>query len=209
MLALLREQTAAYPRPLVDTLITELGRDPYIILIACLLSLRAKDSVTIHVCRELFAKVRTPQQFCALPLDELERIIFKTGFYRVKAQVLKRVSIMLLEHYEGNVPQTYAELIAIKGIGPKTANLVLGYAFGIPAICVDTHVHRIANRLGLVQTKTPEQTEAALKRVLPQKYWIEINALLVMLGQNICLPQRPRCGICKLKELCPKRGVKA
>lgn len=208
IIKLLRKQTEAFNRPLVDSLITELGRDPYLILIACLLSLRAKDSMTIHVCRDLFASIRTPEQMSEIPLDQLECIIFRTGFYHNKARVLKHVSSELLKRYAGTVPATYDQLIAIKGIGPKTANLVLGYAFGVPAICVDTHVHRISNRLGLVTTKTPEQTELALRTVVSRQYWIEWNRLLVMLGQNVCLPIRPKCSQCLLAAQCPKIGVK-
>ncbi|MFA6527248.1 MAG: endonuclease III [Candidatus Babeliales bacterium] len=204
----LRKQTKKFTRPLVDTLIAERGRDPYMILIACLLSLRAKDSTTIHVCGDLFTRVKAPEQIVAMPLEELELIIFKTGFYHTKACVLKHVSNVLLEKYAGKVPATYQELVAIKGVGPKTANLVLGYAFGILALCVDTHVHRISNRLGLVKTKTPEQTELALQAVVPREHWIEWNSLLVMMGQNICVPVRPKCSECLLAGICPRAGVK-
>lgn len=208
LIRLLRQQTRGFARPLVDTLVTEYGRDPYLILISCLLSLRAKDTMTIHVCRDLFARARTPQVLCAMPLEELERIVFRTGFYRTKARVLRHVSNELLTLYGGNVPGTYQELIALKGIGPKTANLVLGYAFGIPAVCVDVHVHRISNRLGLVTTQTPEQTELALRTVVPRQQWIEWNSLLVMWGQNICVPVGPKCSVCPLAGMCPKIGVK-
>ncbi|MCB9493541.1 MAG: endonuclease III [Epsilonproteobacteria bacterium] len=194
-------------QPLIDIVIDEFGHEPYLILIACLLSLRAKDSTTVHVCRELFARVKTPQQLLKLPVSELERIIFKTGFYKNKAKVLRGVSNVLLEQYGGKVPDKYDELISIDGVGPKTANLVLGMAFGKPAICVDTHVHRISNRLGLIKTKTVEQTEQQLKKVLPQKYWTVWNHLLVMWGQNVCVPISPKCSECVLKPHCKRIGV--
>lgn len=208
ILTLLRKHTRAVQRPLVDTVIKEYGKDPYLILISCLLSLRAKDVMTIHVCRDLFARVCTPEQLYALPVAELERIIFRTGFYHTKARVLRHVTNELLVRDGGHVPRIYEQLIAIKGIGPKTANLVLGYAFGVPAICVDVHVHRLSNRLGLVRTTTPDQTEAALRCVFAQRYWIELNSLLVMWGQNICGPLRPKCSECCLVDVCPKIGVK-
>lgn len=207
IIKILTEKTAGYMQPLINCIIDEFGRDPYLILIACLLSLRARDATTIHVCRSLFEKVRTPQELLALPVQELREIIFKTGFYQNKAQVLREVSGSLLETYNGQVPQTYEQLIAIKGIGPKTANLVLGMAFDVPSICVDTHVHRISNRLGLIATKTVEETEEALKKVIPKSQWIVWNKLLVVWGQNICAPLSPKCSECAVSHLCKKVGV--
>lgn len=197
-------------RPLLsDTIVQEYGKDPFLILISCLLSLRAQDRVTVHVCRALFAYVKTAAQLCAFDQNKLEKILFPLGFYRKKAQVLKSVSCLLLERYDGHVPNDYEQLIAIKGIGSKTANLVLGVAFDIPAICVDIHVHRISNRLGLVKTKNPEQTEAALAKIVPKKYWIEWNRLLVMWGQNVCRPVSPKCKECAINGLCKRVGLKA
>ena len=207
IITVLREATKNMMPPLIDLVVAEFGHDPYLIIIACLLSLRAKDTTTIHVCRELFTRVRTPAAMLALNRQELERIIFKTGFYKNKADVLQHVSRELIERFGGLVPQSYDELISIKGVGPKTANLVLGLAFGTPAICVDTHVHRISNRLGLIKTAMPEQTEVALKRVLDKKDWIVWNHLLVIWGQNICAPVSPRCSCCAIKGLCPRVGV--
>jgi endonuclease-3 len=208
IIKILEKETAAFMPPLIDCIVEEFGSDPYLILIGCLLSLRARDATTIHVCRELFACVKTPEELLSLlSVPELERIIFKTGFYRNKAQVLREVSATLLERFEGRVPATFDELISIRGIGPKTANLVLGMAFGIPGICVDTHVHRISNRLGVIATKTVGQTELELKRVLPKNRWIIWNKLLVMWGQNVCIPRSPKCSRCAVKGLCKRIGV--
>lgn len=207
LVALLRAHTVGYAPPLINTVIDEFGHDPYLILIACLLSLRAKDSTTVHICRILFQRIKTPEQMLACNRTILEHLIFKTGFYKNKAHVLQQVSAWLLEHYAGRVPATYDELIAIPGVGPKTANLVLGQAFGIPSICVDVHVHRISNRLGLIKTNTVEETEQELKKVLPQDLWIPYNTLLVMWGQNICVPISPKCSICVLKNGCKKVSV--
>jgi len=207
LLTTLREAVAPFASPLTETMIDEYGKDPYIILISCLLSLRARDVVTVHVCRKLFSLVKTPQQLLSLPLDELESIIFKTGFYKNKAQVLRSVSLALLERFNGTVPATKEELLSLKGVGLKTANLVLGHAFDVPAICVDTHVHRISNLLGLIATQTPEESEAALRKTLEEKDWIEWNRLLVMLGQNICTPPVPKCSRCPLQDICPKVGL--
>jgi endonuclease-3 len=203
----LRTATKSFTLPLVDIVIIEYGRDPYLILISCLLSLRARDATTIHVVRSLFNVARTPQEILALPRHELERIIFKTGYYKNKAKVLRDVSQALIDCFGGDVPLTREELLSIKGIGPKTASLVIGLAFGGKAVCVDVHVHRISNRLGLVHTKTPEETEAALERVLPHEYWVEWNKLLVMWGQNVCTPQSPKCSQCAINDLCKKVGV--
>jgi endonuclease-3 len=204
---ILKSNTAGFTPPLIDIVVAECGHDPFLILIACLLSLRAKDTTTVHVCRVLFNRVRTPQQLCDMDRTELEKIIFKTGFYKNKAEVLQHVSAVLLNDHAGIVPSTYAELTAIKGIGLKTANLVLAAAFSKPAICVDTHVHRISNRLGLIKTKTVEESEKALQKILPQKYWGVWNNLLVVWGQNICAPISPKCSQCAIASECKRIGV--
>ncbi len=208
IIPILQQATKPFALPLIDQLIEEFGeKDPFMILIACLLSLRVKDLVTIHVCRDLFSRIRTPSELVALPREELERIVFRTGFYRNKARVLHEVSATLLEKYDGKVPADKDELLGIRGIGLKTAHLVMGMAFGIPAICVDTHVHRISNRLGLITTKTVEQTEQALKKLLPEKHWILWNTLLVVWGQNICVPISPKCSQCPIRDYCDRAGV--
>lgn len=204
----LRAATKKYPLPLSDVVVAEYGRDPFLILISCLLSLRAKDSMTIFVVRDLFATVRTPAQLHALPLSALECIIRRIGFYKNKARTLHHVAGVIEHEFGGQVPRTYEQLTSIKGVGPKTANLVLGVAFGVPAICVDVHVHRISNRLGLIATTTPEQTEAALQKLVPKKFWIAWNTLLVMWGQNVCAPISPHCSSCAIAQWCKKVGVR-
>jgi endonuclease-3 len=194
--------------PLIDQVIEEYGKDPFLILIACLLSLRAKDVMTIHVVRDLFKHATTPQAMLKISRANLEKIVFRSGFYKNKARAIHEVSKAIIDRFGGKVPSTYQELISINGVGPKTANLVLGMAFDKPAICVDTHVHRICNRLGIIKTKTAEQTQLALETILPKKYWTLWNKLLVMWGQNICLPRGPKCGICAINKYCEKIGVK-
>ena len=208
IIVLLRHATAGLPEPAGLQIIQEYGRNPFLILVACLLSLRTKDTTSLPVSRALFQYAQTPQELLALPLAQLETIIFAAGFYRQKAKTLHEVAQVLIEKFGGIVPHTEKELLSIKGIGRKTANLVLGEAFQIPSICVDVHVHRISNRLGLVKTETPEQTEEWLKYVLPQENWIEINRLLVKWGQHVCLPVRPQCSRCALEQICPRFGVK-
>ena len=208
LVAILYDSTGGFEPPLINTIIDEFGHSPFLILIGCLLSLRARDSTTVHVCRTLFTLVKTPAELLALSRPELEKIIFKTGYYKNKAQVLHEVSESLITHHGSTVPATLEELLEIKGVGPKTANLVLGMAFDEPSICVDTHVHRISNRLGLIKTTTPEQTELALKKILPKPLWIHWNYLLVMWGQNICHPVSPKCSSCPIQNYCRRSGVK-
>ncbi|MFA6491966.1 MAG: endonuclease III [Candidatus Babeliales bacterium] len=203
----LKKCTQKFPLPLADTIIVEYGRDPYLILISCLLSLRAKDAMTIHVCRTLFARVRTPYQMVKLSRAELEKVVYTTGFYKTKARVLHNVSAELIEKFGGKVPRDKDMLLMMKGIGPKTANLVVSLAYGQPEICVDTHVHRISNRMGLVHTTTVEATEDALRTALPQRYWIVWNKLLVMWGQNVCTSRFPWCSRCAVSGWCKKVGV--
>jgi endonuclease III len=204
---LLRKATQHFEPTLTTSLILDFGRDPYLILISCLLSLRAKDTVTYPVSKKLFQYAKTPEEMVVLSRSELETIVYPLGFYKVKAQRVQEVSQELLSRFHGKVPSTEDELLSLKGVGRKTANLVLGAAFGVPSLCVDTHVHRIANRLGWIATKTAHETEIELKKVVPKKYWNEVNTLLVLWGQNICVPLSPRCSVCVLSPLCPKIGV--
>lgn len=208
ILKVLRLNTKKFALPAIDTIIKEYGKDPFLILISCLLSLRTRDVMSVKVSRQLFERARTPTSLVAIPQKELETIFRPIGFYRRKADIVKHVSSEILTRFHGKVPKTSHELLSIKGIGQKTANLVLGYAYNIPAICVDTHVHRLSNRLGLVSTKTPEQTEKALEKIVPKKNWIELNHLFVLWGQNICTPVAPKCSRCCLSPICPKIGVK-
>jgi endonuclease-3 len=182
-------------------------KDPFRILISCLISLRTKDEVTGQASARLFEAADTPEKMLALPARRIEKLIFPAGFYRTKAKVIREISKTLIEKHGGRVPDALDELLQLKGVGRKTANLVITVAFNKPGICVDTHVHRISNRLGWVKTQTPEQTETALRNSLPKKYWIEINDLLVTFGQNICQPVSPWCSKCPLERDCPKSGV--
>jgi len=204
---LLRDATRHMQQPASAGIIAVYGRDPFLILVGCLLSLRTKDTVSLPASLRLFEQATTPQTICAIDPSTLEKLIYPVGFYRRKGHTLKQLSALLLSQHEGKVPATLEELLALPGVGLKTANLVLAEGFGIPAICVDTHVHRISNRLGIIATKTPEQTEVALKKVLPPQYWSEYNRLMVMWGQNICVPISPKCSACPLYALCKRVGV--
>lgn len=207
VLALLREATKGMHPPMSVALRAEYGRDPFIILISCLLSLRARDVMTYPISKKLFAVARTPQQIIELDRKWLEELFYPLGFYRRKALLVQDVSQELLERFDGKVPDNESDLLSIKGVGRKTANLVLGMGFDIPAICVDTHVHKISHRSGWVATKNPDETEKALKEIIPREYWIELNNLFVMWGQNICVPISPLCSRCVLSPLCPKIDV--
>jgi endonuclease III len=178
--------------------------DPYRVLVSTIISLRTRDKVTLESSKRLFAAAPDLGSLAALDSGAIAKIIYPAGFYRVKAGQLKRIA----EELDGRgVPSEKSELLALPGVGIKTANLVLGLAFGIPAICVDTHVHRIPNRTGWIETSTPEASEKALEKVLPRKYWIEINTLLVAFGQQVCTPLSPRCGRCPLRSWCGQIGV--
>jgi endonuclease-3 len=169
--------------------------------------LRTKDEVTATASRRLFDLAETPNQLAELDEDKIAQAIYPAGFYNTKAKQLREIASTLRDDFAGQVPAEEASLLALPGVGRKTANLVLGLGFGIPAICVDTHVHRISNRLDLVTTKNPEQTEMELVKVLPRDLWIVINDLLVTFGQNRCRPTSPRCTGCVLADLCPRIGV--
>ncbi len=204
----LREATKNMVAPAATQIVEEHGRDPFLILISCLLSLRTKDTVSLPASQRLFKVAKTPQEILKIPRLELEKIIYPVGFYRIRAIQLHEVSHELIERFDSTVPNNEEDLLSLKGVGPKTAALVLGEAFGIPAICVDTHVHRISNRLGLVKTKKPQETEQELKKVLPKEHWIEYNKLLVIWGQNVCVPISPFISKCAIADLCPRVGVK-
>ena len=176
--------------------------DPFIVLIACILSLRTNDKTTYPAAMRMLELGRTPKDFLSVKLEDLEKAIYPVGFYRNKAEQILNISRSLYENYGSIVPNTIEELIKFKGIGRKTANLVLSKGFGLPGICVDVHVHRISNRLGLCSTKTPDETEQALKNGLDKKYWSGINTLFVTLGQNICRPSKPLCNKCTLTKYC-------
>ncbi len=177
------------------------------ILISCLLSLRAKDETTNRISKELFKIADTPQKITKLPIKKLEKIIFSTGHYKKKARTLQHVSNELIKKFNSKVPKTREELMSIKGIGPKTANIVLAFAYNKPVIPVDTHVHRISNRLGFVKTKTAEKTEPELYKVIPKKHWLDYNAILVQFGRDLCQPISPWCSKCPINKHCPRIGV--
>ena len=181
--------------------------DPFTTLISCLLSLRTKDAVTRAASQRLFRLARTPARMLTRSPAAIERAIYPVGFYRTKARTILAVCRTLRDRYGGRVPDELEELLTIKGVGRKTANLVVTLAFDKDGICVDTHVHRISNRWGYVRTKTPEQTEHALRRRLPRRHWRTYNDLLVTLGQNLCQPVSPWCSRCPLARVCPKLGV--
>jgi len=181
--------------------------DPWSVLLGAVLSTRTKDEMTVRAFRKLIAHAPDPIALAKLPPFRIRQLIYPVGFYRVKAKMLKNLASQLLTQYNGVVPRTRTELLRLPGVGPKVANIVLARAYHIPAIAVDTHVHRISNRLGLVQTITPKQTEHQLRQIVPQKFWTELNPLLVALGQTVCLPRQPRCPRCPLKKLCPKSGL--
>ncbi|MEO2068052.1 MAG: endonuclease III [Desulfurobacteriaceae bacterium] len=204
---ILREETKKWNVPVVS-LMSQMDRDPFKILIATVLSLRTKDEVTAKASERLFQVADDPYKMLELSEEDISKLIYPVGFYRRKARNIKEICKILVEKYSGKVPDSLEELLELPGVGRKTANLVITLGFGKLGICVDTHVHRISNRLGYVNTKTPEETEFALREKLPKEYWIEINDLLVSLGQHICHPTSPKCSICPIKEYCEKRGVK-
>jgi len=181
--------------------------DPFHLLVACIISLRTKDAVTREASRRLFEIVSRPADLAQTNPDRIAELIYPAGFYRTKSKQLNQIGRILVEEYHGKVPSTREDLMALPGVGRKTANLVLGLGFDTPAICVDTHVHRISQRLGWVRTKTPAETEAALELLLPRCWWIPVNDILVTFGQRVCLPRNPRCAQCPIQSDCPKIGV--
>lgn len=178
--------------------------DPYLVLISCILSLRTNDRTTYPATLRMLELGRTPEDFAKCDVKELEKAIYPVGFYANKAKQIVELSKELVEKYNSKVPESIEEMTKFKGVGRKTANLVMSRGFNKPAICVDVHVHRIFNRLGYVKTKTPEETEFALREKLPVKHWIDINTLLVTHGQNVCKPIKPMCDICPIKDYCKK-----
>lgn len=179
-------------------------KDPYLVLIACILSLRTNDKTTYPATLRMLELGRTPEDFAKCDVKKLEKAIYPVGFYANKAKQIVELSKELVEKYNSKVPNSIEEMTKFKGVGRKTANLVMSLGFNEPAICVDVHVHRIFNRLGYIKTKNPEETEFALRKKLPVKYWIDINTLLVTHGQNVCKPINPKCDICPIKEYCAK-----
>jgi endonuclease-3 len=207
VLKIFKDTKQNFPLPGAEILIQECGRDPFLVLIFCILSLRTKDPVSLAASRRLFAHVRTPLEFISLPEKTIVSLIYPVGFYNRKAAQIKKIAQIIQEKFNTHVPHGEDELLSLPGVGRKTMNLVRAEGFLLPALCVDTHVHRIANRLGVVNTKTPDETELALKKLLPQELWHLCNRLFFIWGQNICVPLSPFCSRCPAAELCPRVGV--
>lgn len=179
-------------------------KNPYLVLIACILSLRTNDRTTYPATLRMLELAKTPQEMMNVSEEDLAKAIYPVGFYKNKAGQIIELSRLIVEKYDGKVPDSIEELCKFRGVGRKTANLVMTLGFGVPAICVDVHVHRIFNRLGYLKTKDPEETEFALREKLPVKYWIPINSLLVTHGQNVCKPLKPMCEVCPVCKYCDK-----
>jgi len=178
------------------------GATPFLILISTIISLRTKDEVTLVASNNLFKKAKTPFEFQKLSVEEIEKTIYPAGFYKTKARTIKQISQDIIDKFGGIVPDEIDELLKLKGVGRKTANLVVSIGYNKNAICVDTHVHRISNRLGYVRTKNADETEFVLRKKLPEKYWIKYNDYLVAYGQNVCKPINPKCEICPFTKIC-------
>jgi endonuclease-3 len=202
-----RENSGAEKEPSVTTVAEHYQHDPWAVLVSTILSLRTKDDVTLRTSRQLLEKAPGPRELAALREDAIARLAYPAGFYRTKAANLKKIAAILLDQYNGEVPADMDALLALPGVGRKTANLVLIEAFDLPGICVDVHVHRISNRCGWLSSKTPEETEMILRTILPKKYWKGLNALLVLYGQNLCRPVSPYCSLCTIKPYCKQVGV--
>ncbi len=203
---ILRKAVLQWKSPAV-TIVSQRDGDPFKVLVSCILSLRTKDETTGPAAERLFRLAQTPQTMAELAPAEIEKAIYPVGFYRNKAVQIKEISRQLVTESNGRVPDELDELLRFKGVGRKTANLVVTLGFGKPGICVDTHVHRICNRWGYVRTKSPEETEFALRDKLPRQYWLCINDLLVTFGQNQCKPISPFCSTCPLISFCERVGV--
>lgn len=207
IIKILNQEVIRYRKPVVSFVADYSKNDPFLILISCLLSLRTQDKTTEKATKRLFQLAKTPQEMLKLSLGEIKEAIYPVGFYRVKAKNIRRICKILIDEFNGKVPNDLETLLSLPGVGRKTANLVLTEGFNKLGICVDTHVHRISNRLGLVETKTPKETEFALREILPKKYWKRFNYLLVTYGQNICKPIRPLCAKCRIYKYCLRKGV--
>jgi endonuclease-3 len=206
LLRILEKESARWNAPII-ALAAQQNQSPFQTLIGCILSLRTKDETTAVACERLFARARSADTMLELAPKTLEKLVYPVGFYRTKARVIRGICRDLIDKFGGQVPDSIDELLTLNGVGRKTANLVVTQAFGKPGICVDTHVHRISNRWGLVASKTPDKTEVALREVLPLKHWINYNTTLVAFGQTLCQPVSPWCSRCPIEGECPKIGV--
>jgi endonuclease III len=204
----LRKEILKWKVPAVGYIADRAADRPFETLVSTILSLRTKDEVTEAASKRLLARAPTPEAIASLPVDEVEKLIYPVGFYHTKAKHLIEMCRILLNKHGGKVPRTMDELLDLPGVGRKTANLVLTVGFGDYGICVDTHVHRISNLWGYVATKTPEETEFALRKKLPKRHWKTFNDILVTFGQNLCVPVSPWCSKCPIANLCPRIGLK-
>jgi endonuclease III len=202
---LIKKQAKQFQLPLLNRFF--ISSTPYKILVSCILSLRTKDKVTQEASVKLFNLASTAQGMLKLPIGKIKRAIYPVGFYRKKAGVILSLSKKIIDDFDGIVPSCREDLLSLKGVGRKTANLVLGLGFNVPAICVDIHVHRISNRLGWVKSKSPEETEIKLMKIFSKSVWIELNEVLVSFGQNLCLPVSPFCSKCLVAKFCKRAGV--
>jgi endonuclease-3 len=207
VLRILRREVRKWKVPAVGIVAEQAVDRPFETLVSTILSLRTKDAVTEQASRRLLSRAPTPEAIAALPIAQIETLIYPAGFYHTKARNLRETARILLQDYGGKVPRTMEELLELPGVGRKTANLVITVGYGGYGICVDTHVHRISNRWAYVKTRTPEQTESALRDKLPRKHWRTYNDLLVTFGQNLCLPVSPWCSRCPVEQHCRKVGV--
>ena len=203
---ILRREVPKWETPIV-TLMAETYESPFRVLISCILSLRTQDATTAKASHRLFALADSPETMVKLTAKKIQKLIYPVGFYRTKAKNILEICQTLIDRYAGQVPDSIDELLKLKGVGRKTANLVVTLGYHRPGICVDTHVHRISNRWGYVKTKTPEKTEVALRAKLPKQYWIEYNDLLVSFGQHLCRPISPVCSQCPIAKTCNRVGV--
>ena len=201
----LRKSLKTWPIPVVTAISSK--RNPFMVLVSCILSLRTRDMVTASASDRLFVLACTPEDFVNLEPEQVEKAIYPVAFFRNKTVTLFNLCRVLIDEYDGKVPELLDELLQIKGVGRKTANLTITLGYGNLGICVDVHVHRISNRWGYVETKSPDETEIALRKMLPKRYWKEFNNLLVSFGQNICKPTSPYCSKCCIEKYCSQTGV--
>ena len=201
----LRKSIKTWPIPVVTAISSK--RNPFMVLVSCILSLRTRDMVTASASDRLFVLACTPEDFVNLEPEQVEKAIYPVAFFRNKTVTLFNLCRILIDEYDGKVPELLDELLQIKGVGRKTANLTITLGYGNLGICVDVHVHRISNRWGYVETKSPDETEIALRKMLPKRYWKEFNNLLVSFGQNICKPTSPYCSKCCIEKYCSQTGV--
>jgi len=206
VISILEKAVACWETPAV-TIVSQRDGDPFKVLVSCILSLRTKDTTTGPASERLFHLAGTPEKLAALQPEQIEQAIFPVGFYHTKARQLIEISRRIVDEYAGRTPDTIENLLRFKGVGRKTANLVVTLGYGKPGICVDTHVHRICNRWGYVSTKDPDETEFQLREILPQAYWLKINDLLVTFGQNLCRPVSPICSKCPIYQYCIRCNV--